>query len=203
MRSDELVHIIDCDAPLRSAVTGLLCSVGIAALSYDSTQAFRDSLQPDVPSCLLLDVRLPGQGGLAFQAQMPTLGLRLPVVMMTAHADVPMAVKAMKAGAVDFLGKPFRDQDLLDAVVEAISRDRRRRAEHVIQTELARRYASLSVRERQVMSMIADGALNKQVAFNLGLSEITIKVHRASAMRKLEARSLADLVKISERLRVA
>ncbi|RZK04011.1 MAG: response regulator transcription factor [Novosphingobium sp.] len=197
-----VVHIIDDDESLRGAISTLLRSVGIGAISYGTCGEFLQSIPPDVPSCLLLDVRLPGLSGLEFQSQLSTHGIAMPVVMMTGYGDVPMSVRAMKAGAVDFLTKPFRDQDLLDAVSAAIERDSQLRHASAGLSELVARHDALSVREKQVMRLVTAGRLNKQVAFDLGLSEITVKLYRASAMKKMEARTFAELVKMAERLNV-
>lgn len=199
--ADPLVHIIDDDPSIRGAIDSLLRSVDLRTAAYGSAAAFLANDLPDAPGCLLLDVRLPGMSGLDFQAQMAVHGVRMPVIMMTAHGDIPMSVRAMRAGAVDFLTKPFRDQDLIDAIARAIAQDRRRRAEESARADLVRRHATLSHREREVMELVSDGRLNKQAAFALGLSEITVKLHRASAMRKMGARTLPDLVRMVERLK--
>jgi FixJ family two-component response regulator len=195
------VHVIDDDPSMRRSVESLLRSVDLNASTYESAKAFLSTSLPDEAGCLLLDVRLPGMSGLDFQSQMEGLGIRMPVIMITAHGDIPMTVQAMKAGAVDFLTKPFRDQDLIDAVTAAIDKDRARRAEDAELADLRQRSKTLSERERQVMDLVTDGRLNKQAAFDLGLSEITIKIHRAAAMRKMGARTLPDLVKMSQRLK--
>lgn len=198
-----MIHIIDDDESLRTAIGSLLRSVGHRVGLYESTSAFVEEYRPGGPSCILLDVRMPGLGGLDFQDRLIELGLHLPVIMMTGHGDIPMSVKAMKAGAVDFLPKPFREQDLLDAVSTALDRDRQRLGtEDRIQMVRAR-FGTLSPREREVMALVTAGKMNKQVAGDLGLSEITVKIHRGSAMRKMGARTLADLVKLSEELRLA
>ncbi|MBO9714272.1 response regulator [Sphingomonas sp.] len=202
MDSAALVHVIDDDPSMRRAVAALLRSVGIESATYETCSAFLAAELPDQPSCLLLDVRLPGMSGLDFQGQLEALGIRLPVIMMTAHGDVPMTVRAMKAGAMDFLPKPFRDQDLLDAVAAALELDGRRRKTDGELATLSRRYEGLSSREKQVMQLITAGRLNKQAAYDLGLSEITVKLYRAAAMKKMEARTLADLVKMAERLKI-
>ncbi len=202
MEVTSIVHVIDDDPSLRRAVPALLRSVGIAAAAYESCDAFLAAARPDVPSCLLLDVRLPGISGLDFQAQLEAHGVRMPVIMITGHGDVPMTVRAMKAGASDFLTKPFRDQDLIDAVSTAIAVDTKQRAADGEVAALRARFETLSPRERQVMELVTAGRLNKQAAYDLGLSEITVKLHRGSAMRKMEARTLADLVKMAERLKI-
>ncbi|WP_134681127.1 response regulator transcription factor [Paracoccus ravus] len=197
---DSAVHVIDDDALLRGAIDTLLRSVGFHSHCHANTESFLSDPLPDIPSCLLLDVRLQGASGLDFQTRLEQLGIRLPVIIMTGYGDVPMSVRAMKAGAVDFLTKPFRDQDLLDAVSDAISRDRLRREAESEASCLSDRYNALSERERQVMTLITAGLLNKQAAYELGLSEITVKLYRASAMKKMEARTLADLVRMAGRL---
>lgn len=195
-----IVHIVDDDVSLAESLGSLFRSVGLESRSYGSTAAFLESDIPDTPGCLVLDVRLPGVSGLDFQGQMAELGVRLPVVLMTGHGDIPMSVRGMKAGAVDFLPKPFRDQDMLDAVAAGIARDGARRAAEGEVGRVRDLYATLSPREQQVMALVTAGKLNKQVAGDLNLSEITVKIHRGSAMRKMQARSLADLVRMAETL---
>ncbi|MEC5398573.1 response regulator transcription factor [Uliginosibacterium sp. H1] len=195
-----MVHIIDDDPSLRGALAGLLRSVNLDSRTYESCTEFLGSAKPDVQSCLLLDVRLPGMSGLEFQSQLASHAIHMPVVFMTGYGDISMSVQAMKAGAIDFLPKPFRDQDLLDAVNSALQRDAARRHAEYGFSAIVERFQALTDRERQVMKLVTAGRLNKQVAYELGLSEITIKLHRASVMRKMEASSLADLVRISERL---
>ena len=197
-----IVHIVDDDAPLAAALESLFRSVGLEARTYGSARAFLDAKQPDAPGCLVLDIRLPGLSGLDFQAQLEDLGIGLPVVLMSGHGDIPMSVRGMKAGAVDFLTKPFRDQDMLDAVGTGIERDRARRAAAAGEADLRTRYETLSPREKQVMALVITGKMNKQVAYDLDLSEITVKIHRGSAMRKMEARTLPDLVRMGEALKI-
>ena len=197
-----LVHVIDDDPSLRSALESLFRSVGTEVRTYGSAREFLDAKRPDRPGCLVLDIRLPGTSGLDFQSQLGELGIGLPVVLMTGHGDIPMSVRGMKAGAVDFLPKPFRDQDMLDAVAAAIERDRRDRTVSAQNEALQTRYATLSPREQQVMALVTAGRLNKQAAFELELSEITVKIHRGSAMRKMGARTLPDLVRMAEALQV-
>jgi FixJ family two-component response regulator len=196
-----LVHIVDDDESLRHAMNSLFRSVGLETRTYGSAQEFLDAKREDVPGCLVLDVRLPGISGLDFQSQLGAFGIPLPVILITGHGDVPMSVRAMKAGAVDFLSKPFRDQDLLDAVTTAIERDRKRRAADGGANLLRDRFLTLSPREQQVMLLVTSGKMNKQVAGDLGLSEITVKIHRAAAMRKMGARTLADLVRMADALK--
>ena len=200
MSETGVVHIIDDDTSLREALSSLFRSVGLETRLYGAASEFLEAEAADIPGCLVLDVRLPGVSGLDFQAQLNERGVRLPVVLMTGHGDIPMSVRGMKAGAVDFLTKPFRDQDMLDAVAAAIERDRRQRAEDSGSAELAARFETLSPREKEVMALVTAGRMNKQAAFELGLSEITVKIHRGAAMRKMEARSLADLVRMAEAL---
>lgn len=196
-----VVHVIDDDEPLRAALDSLFRSVGLDTRTYRSAQDFLSNAQPDLPGCLVVDVRLPGLSGLDFQMRLTELGIRLPVILMSGHGDIPMSVRAMKAGALDFLVKPFRDQDLLDAVAAAIEQDRHRReAAHAHQLLFAR-HALLSPREQQVMALVTSGRLNKQIAGDLGLSEITVKIHRGAAMRKMGARTLPDLVRMAEALK--
>lgn len=204
MAEEAVVHIIDDDASLREALDSLFRSTGLLTSLHDSVASFlKAAATVDRPGCLVLDVRLPGMSGLDFQQKLDELGIRLPAVLMTGHGDIPMTVRAMKAGAVDFLAKPFRDQDMLDAVAAALERDRLRRSESGKQDGLKSLYATLSARERQVMALVTAGRLNKQVAGELGLSEITVKIHRGSAMRKMGARTLADLVRMAEVLGIS
>lgn len=194
------VAIIDDDPSIRESLVSLLRSVGLTALPFASAQDFLQHRWPDAPGCLVLDVRLPGQSGLEFQRELTGAGIHLPVVFITGHGDIPMSVTAMKAGAVEFLAKPFRDQDLIDAVHTGIERDRDRRRAVDALSDLQERFRSLTPREREVMRLVAAGQLNKQIAAELQLSEITVKVHRASVMRKMQARSLPDLVRIADKV---
>ncbi|NEU97092.1 response regulator transcription factor [Bradyrhizobium uaiense] len=196
-----VVHIVDDDDSLREGLASLLGSVGLGAMTYSSTQEFLQTDRLDAPGCIVLDIRLPGMSGLDFQEQLAGLGIRLPVILMTGHGDIPMSVRAMKAGAVDFLPKPFRDQDMIDAVAAAINRDRMQREKEGQSLAIAERYATLSPREREVMALVTAGKLNKQAAGALGLSEVTIKIHRGATMRKMGARSLADLVRMAVALK--
>jgi FixJ family two-component response regulator len=202
MREVAVVHIIDDDESMRAVLGSLLRSVGIDARAHASVDDFLTAKKPDAPGCLILDVRMPRINGLDFQAQLSDLGIRLPVILITGHGDVPMSVRGMKAGAVDFLVKPFRGQDMLDAVAAAIARDEARRKADSEERLLRDKFETLSSREKQVMQLVAVGKMNKQVAGDLGLSEVTVKIHRGAAMRKMNARTLADLVRMAEALKL-
>jgi FixJ family two-component response regulator len=197
------VFIIDDDAALRAAIQGLLKTEGLRSEGFATPQEFLNSSYLNNPGCLVLDVRLRGVSGLDFQGQLTQMGLQIPIVFITAHGDIPMTVKAMKSGAVQFLTKPFRDQDLLDAVHEALDRDRIRREQQNEIADLQQRYATLTAREREVMDLVVSGMLNKQIASELGTSEITVKTHRAQVVRKMHAGSVADLVRAAEKLKGA
>jgi FixJ family two-component response regulator len=201
MMNAEAVHIVDDDPSMRSALVNLADSAGLAALSYGSVDSFLGNQNETIAGCLLLDVRLPGVNGLDFLTRMAGLGLRLPVIMITGHGDIPMTVRGMRAGAIDFLTKPFRDGEVLDAILMALAIDRKRRLDESGRLDLVTRYESLTKREREVMARVTAGKMNKQVAGDLGLSEITVKLHRGTLMRKMGVRTLADLVKLSEQLR--
>jgi FixJ family two-component response regulator len=197
---DSIVYIVDDAAAVRDSLESLLRSVGQASASFASAREFLQAERPDLAACLVLDVRLPEQNGLDLQQSLAAAGSQLPVIIITGHGDIPMTVAAMKAGAIDFLAKPFRDQDLLDAIQRGIRLDRQRREEARRLDLLRQRYAALTPREREVMAMVAEGLANKQIAAALDLKEITIKVHRAQVMRKLEARSLPELVRMADLL---
>ncbi len=193
-----VVHVIDDDASMRHALENLFASMGLGARTYATAHEFLRAKLADVPGCVVIDIRLPDMNGLEFQAHLTEIGVRLPVVLMTGFGSIPMSVRAMKRGAVDFLTKPFEDQDMLDAVMAAIERDRKRRIVDGDVSELRRHFETLSPREQQVMLLVTAGKMNKQVAGELGISEITVKIHRGAAMHKMGARTLADLVRMAE-----
>jgi FixJ family two-component response regulator len=199
---DSIVYIVDDDPSMREALTRLLGTVGLRAAAFKTPQEFLKDKRPDAPSCLVLDVRLPGLSGLDLQRELANMDPPIQIVFITAHGDIPMTVQALKAGAVDFLTKPFRDQQLLDAVQQAIDRDRAAREQRAELGELRRRYESLTQREREVMTLVVRGSLNKQIAAELGTSEATVKAHRAQLMRKMQAESVAQLVRIAEGLKL-
>jgi len=201
MTAASLVFVIDDDPSVRSSLKFLLSTVGLQAETLDSADSFLRKKPPDVPSCLVLDVRLPGLSGLDFQHDLATRNIRIPIVFLTGHGDIPMSVRAMKAGAVEFLTKPFRDQDLLDAVRVALDRDRARREQDKEVTNLRQRFDSLTSREQEVVSKVVAGMLNKQIAAELGTAESTVKVQRSRGMEKMQAASLAELIKMIEKVK--
>jgi FixJ family two-component response regulator len=198
-----MVIVIDDDAAVRDALDGLLRSVGLEGRLHGSVREFLDEPLPDRPCCLVLDVRLPGQSGLDLQAALVRTGADVPIIFVTGHADVPMTVRAMKAGAVEFLPKPFRDQELLDAVQHALALSAEARRRRAAEAALRTRLDGLTPRERQVLGFVTTGRLNKQIASDMGVSEITVKVHRGQVMRKMGARSLAELVRMADQLQVS
>ena len=200
MNESALVHVVDDDASMRSALEELFESVGLQSQTYATAKDFLSANLSDRPGCIVLDVRLPDMNGLEFQTRLNQIGVGIPVVMMTGHGDIPMSVHAMKHGAVDFLAKPFRDQDMLDAVLTAIERDRQRRVIESDDSQLKERFETLSPREQEVMSLVTAGKMNKQVAGDLGISEITVKIHRGAAMHKMGARTYAELVRMADAL---
>jgi len=197
-----VVFVVDDDASVRDALKSLIRSVGLRVELFGSAREFLQRGRPDVPSCLVLDVRLPGIGGLDLQRQLADANVQTPIIFITAHGDIPMSVRSMKAGAVEFLTKPFRDQDLLDAIQIALERDRARLQREAEIAVLRERFESLTLREREVVAMVVSGMPNKQIAGEIGITENTVKVHRSRAMEKMQAQSLADLVKMVERLEI-
>jgi FixJ family two-component response regulator len=198
----QTVFVVDDDAALREALASLFRSVGLAARTFASAGEFLQAKLPDTPTCLVLDVRLPGLSGLDFQAELAKANIDIPIVFMTGHGDIPMTVRAMKAGAVEFLPKPFRDQDMLDAVQQGLERDRNRRKSAGDTAKLKATFDTLTAREQEIMALVTAGLMNKQIAGELGVSEITVKVHRGNVMRKMGAKSLADLVRMADALGV-
>ena len=200
METGATVFVVDDDAPMRESLRNLIRSVGLRAELFASAQEFLWSKRPDVPSCLVLDVRLPGLSGLDLQRRTTEAGMEIPIIFITGHGDIPMSVRAMKAGAVEFLTKPYRDQDLLDAIQQALERDGKAREQRAAMEELRSRFASLTPREREVMARVVAGLLNKQIGAELGTSETTVKIHRHQVMEKMGAGSLPELVRMADRL---
>jgi FixJ family two-component response regulator len=198
--SEQIVFVVDDDESMRVALTYLFQSMNLRVEVFGTAKAFLESKLPNIASCLVLDIRLPGVNGLEFQDVLAKKGIHIPIVFMTGHGDIPMSVKAMKAGAIDFLPKPFRDQDMLDAVMRAFDQDRKRRDEEKAVSQLRHLFESLTRREREVLPLVISGLMNKQIAHRLEISEITVKIHRGQVMKKMEARSLADLVRMAEML---
>ena len=201
--SAKIVFVVEDDASMCRALSNLFESVGLQVEVFGSASEMLEGKLPDVASCLVLDVRLPGLSGLDFQTELAKANIQIPIIFMTGHGDIPMSVRAMKGGAIDFLTKPFRDQDMLDAVVKAIEHDRERREADRIVTDVRTLFETLSTREREVMALVSSGLMNKQVAAELGLAEITVKIHRGHVMKKMGARSLADLLRQAELLGIS
>jgi FixJ family two-component response regulator len=196
--SEQIVFVVDDDESMRVALTYLFKSMNLHVEVFSTATAFLESKHPYIASCLVLDIRLPGVNGLEFQDVLAKAGIHIPIVFITGHGDIPMSVKAMKAGAIDFLPKPFRDQDMLGAVMRAFDQDRKRRDEEKAVSQLRHLYESLTRREREVLALVISGLMNKQIAYRLEVSEITVKIHRGQVMKKMDARSLADLVRMAE-----
>jgi len=202
-KADQLVFVVDDDPSMRTAIKELIEAVGLSCQTFESGQEFLETKLPDVPSCLVLDVRLPGLSGLNLQRELAERHIQIPIIFITGHGDIPMSVQAMKAGAMEFLTKPFRDQDLLDAIEQATERDRIERRQRTEMGELVERSKSLTQREHEVLRLVVAGLLNKQIASELGISEKTVNVHRSQVMQKMQAESLAGLVRMAEKLHLS
>lgn len=203
IQQDSIVFVVDDDPAIRAALNSLIRSVGLQVQLLSSPREFLEAKQPEVPSCLILDVRLPGMSGLDLQRQLAAASNHIPIIIITGHGDIPMSVRAMKAGAVEFLTKPFRDQDLLDAIQFALERDRSRRRQESENAALHQHFESLTAREQQILPLVISGLLNKQIAAQMGVTESTVKVHRSQLMRKMGAASLADLVRMAEKIGIS
>jgi len=197
---DPIVFVVDDDSSMREALTDLITSVGLSVEAFKSAREFLEHTRHDAPACLVLDVRLPGLSGLDLQRELARTEAPIPIIFITGHGDIPMSVRAMKEGAVEFLAKPFRDQDLLDAIQNALEIDRAARQERSLVADMRRRYESLTNREREVMRLVVSGLLNKQIAGELGSSEVTVKMHRGQVMRKMKARSIVELLRMAEKI---
>ena len=200
--ADAVVFVVDDDSSVREAIKSLISLVGLRVETFETAQEFLQSKRPDVPGCVVLDVELPGLSGLDLQRELAAHGVKLPIIFITGHGDIPTSVRAMKAGALEFLTKPFHDQDLLDAIRQALERDRAARRHSKEIAELRERFDALTSREREVMSLVVAGLLNKQIAAELGISEVTVKIHRGRVMNKMGVQSLAELVRMTERLEI-